>query len=146
MTDESTRAIPNDRASLDEASLSELVRQLADQTSKLARQEVELAKAELSQKGKRLGIGAGAFGGAGLFGLFAFGALTATFILLLATALDAWLAALIVTVVYAAIAGVMALLGKKQVDEATPAAPERAIASTKADVETIKNSAKEGRS
>lgn len=146
MTDGSTQTQANGRTSLDEASLSELVRQLSDQTSKLGRQEAELAKAELSQKGKRIGIGAGAFGGAGLFGLFAFGALTATFILLLATALDGWLAALIVTLVYAAIAGVLALTGKKQVDEATPPAPERAIASTKTDIETIKNSAKKGRS
>ena len=131
---------------LDEASIGELVGRLSEQTSLLARQEVELAKAELTQKGKRIGVGAGALGGAGLFGLFAFGALTATFILLLATALDAWLAALIVTAVYGAIAGVLALGGKKQIDEAGPPTPERAIASTKEDIDTVKSSAQEGRS
>ena len=146
MSEGSRQAPSGEHSELDQASLSELVRLLSDQTSTLARQEVALAKAELSEKGKRVGMGVGAFGGAGLFGLFAFGALTTTFILLLATALEGWLAALIVTVVYAAIAGILGLTGKKQVDEATPAAPERAIASAKSDVEAIKTSAKEGRS
>lgn len=129
----------------DERSLAELLKALSEQTSRLARQEAELARAELTAKGKRLGIGAGAFGAAGLFGLFAFAALTATLILALAEAMDAWLAALIVTVVYAAIAGILALAGKSKVDEATPPVPERAIASSKRDVETIKDRAKEGR-
>ena len=78
-----------------------MVKRLGDQTSELARQEVELAKAELAEKGRALGIGAGAFGAAGEVGLFAFGALTATVILALAEAMDAWLAALIVTVMVA---------------------------------------------
>ena len=129
----------------DERSLSELARDLSNQTTELVHKEVELAKAELAQKGKQIGIGAGAFGGAGVFGFYAFGALTATLILALAEAVDAWLAALIVTVVYAAIAGAMALFGKKRVDEGTPPTPERAIESTKRDVETAKRSAKEGR-
>src|SRR3954463_4069348 len=88
-----------------EASVAELVRQLSEQTSRLARQEVELAKAELAVKGKRAGIGAGMFGGAGLLGLYAVGALTAAAILALATAVASWLAALIVAAVLAAIAG-----------------------------------------
>jgi hypothetical protein len=66
-----------------EASLAELVKQLSEQTSRLARQEVELAKAELTLKGKRAGIGAGMFGGAAMFGFYAVGALTATAILAL---------------------------------------------------------------
>src|SRR5437762_13271901 len=85
-----------------EASIAELVKQLSEQTSRLARQEVELAKAELAVKGKRAGIGAGMFGGAGIFGFYALGALTATAILALATAVAAWLAALIVTAVLGA--------------------------------------------
>jgi len=129
-----------------ESSTAELVKQLADQTTALVRQEVELAKAELAEKGKRVGIGAGMFGGAGVLGLYALGALTATFILLLATLLDeAWLAALIVTVVYGAIAGVLALLGRNKVQEATPAAPERTVETVKEDVEWVKQSAKTGR-
>jgi Putative Actinobacterial Holin-X, holin superfamily III len=131
--------------SLDEQSLSELLSQLSDQSTTLARKEVELAKAEMAIKAKRLGIGAGAFGGAGLLALFAFGALTATLILALAIVLDAWLAALIVTVAYAAIAGVLALTGKQRVEAGTPPVPERAMESSKQDVETAKQSAKEGR-
>jgi hypothetical protein len=131
--------------SKDEQSLGQLVRQLSDQSSRLARMEVELAKAELAQKGKQLGIGAGAFGGAGLLGLFAFGALTAALILALAEAMDPWLAAAIVAVVYAAIAGVLALVGKRRVEEGTPPTPERAISSSKEDVEAVKRGAKEAR-
>jgi hypothetical protein len=130
---------------LDETSVSELVKRLSEQTSKLARQEVELAKAELTEKGKALGVGAGAFGAAGLLGLFAFGALTATLILALAEAMDGWLAALIVTVVYAAIAGALALFGKREVEEGTPPLPEQAIESAQADVERVKRGAREGR-
>lgn len=129
----------------DQQSLSELTRQLSEQTTTLARMEVELAKAELQEKGKQIGIGAGAFGGAGLFGFYAFGALTATLILALAEAVDPWLAALIVTVVYAAIAGVLALVGRGRVEKGTPPTPERAIESTKEDVDTAKRSAKEAR-
>ena len=129
-----------------ERSIAELVKDLSRQSSELAHKEVELAKAEMAIKAKRLGIGAGAFGAAGLIGLLAAGALTATFILALDTAMDSWLAALIVTVVYGAIAGVMALVGKKRVEAGTPPVPERAIESTKQDVEEAKRSAKEARS
>jgi uncharacterized membrane protein YqjE len=125
--------------------VSELVKQLSDQTTMLVRQEVELAKAELAEKGKKAGIGAGMFGGAGLFGVFAFGALTATLILALSEAVTAWLAALIVTVVYGAIAGVLALQGKNKVQEATPPVPERALDSTKEDVAWVKTRAKSAR-
>jgi hypothetical protein len=128
-----------------ERSIAELVKDLSRQSSELAHKEIELAKAEMAIKAKRLGIGAGAFGAAGLVGLFAAGALTATFILALDTAMDSWLAALIVTVVYAAIAGVMALMGKKRVEAGTPPVPERAIESTKQDLEEAKRSAKEAR-
>jgi len=127
-------------------SISELVRDLSEQSAELARKEVELAKTEMALKAKRIGIGAGAFGAAGLVGLFALGALTATFILALATALDGWLAALIVTAAYAAVAGVLALIGRARVRAGTPPVPEQAIESTKHDVEYAKRSAKEARS
>jgi hypothetical protein len=97
-------------------------------------------------KAKRLGIGAGAFGAAGLVGLFAVGALTASLILALATAMDAWLAALIVSAAYGVIAGIFALVGKGRVESGTPPVPQRAIDSTKQDVERVKRSAKEVRS
>jgi MFS family permease len=129
-----------------EKSLAELSKQLSEQASALASKEVELAKAEVAVKGKRLGLGAGMFGGAGLVAAYALGALTACFILALATALDGWLAALIVAAVYAAIAGVLALTGKREVERGTPPVPERAIESTKADVESTKAHVKAARS
>lgn len=132
-------------ASRDQQSLAELTKQLSEQTTALARKEVELAKAEMTLKAKRLGTGLGAFGAAGLIGMFALGALTATFILALANALDGWLAALVVTAVYAAIAGALALLGRSRVEAGTPPLPEHAINSAKQDVEHAKRSAKEAR-
>jgi len=129
----------------DDASLAELMKQLTDQASRLAQQEVELAKAEMTAKGKRMGVGAGAFSAAGLLALLGLGVLTATAILLLATAMTAWVAALIVAVVYLAVAGILALFGKKKVESATPPLPEKAVASVKRDVEETKARAKEGR-
>ena len=134
------------RRSESEESLGVLVRQLSDQSTRLARLEVELAKSELQEKGRQIGIGAGAFGGAGLFGLYALGALTAALILALTELVDPWFAAAIVTAAYAAIAGVLALIGRSRVEAGTPPAPERAIESAKLDVETAKRSAKEVRS
>ena len=124
---------------------ADLVRQLSDQTSRLIRQEMALARAELTVKGKQAGIGAGLFGGAGVFGLLALGALTATAIAALALAMDTWLAALIVTVVWAAVAGAMALLGKSRVQEALPPVPEDSVESVKEDVQWTKTKAQEGR-
>lgn len=119
--------------------VGELVKRLAAETNTLVHQEIELAKAELTQKGKLAGRGAAMFGGAGVVGLLALGALTACFVALLATAIDhVWLAALIVAVVYAAIAGVLALRGRDQVRAATPPAPEQTIESVKEDVEWAK--------
>jgi MFS family permease len=126
-------------------SIAELTKELTEQSTRLAQKEIELAKAELSAKGKKVGIGAGAFGGAAVLGLLALGALVATVILLLATAMTAWLAALIVTVVLAAIAGVLALTGKAKVQEATPPVPEQTVETVKADVAEAKTRAQEGR-
>jgi Putative Actinobacterial Holin-X, holin superfamily III len=125
--------------------MGDLLKTLSDQTTTLVRQEIELAKAEMAAKGKQVGIGAGAFGGAAVMALFAFGALTACFIIALGTAMAAWLAALIVAVVYAAVAGVLALVGRKRTQAGTPPVPERAITSTKEDVEWAKTSAKSAR-
>ena len=126
-------------------STAELLRQLSQQTGDLVRQEMELAKAELRVKGKAAGLGAGMFGGAGVVALYAVGALTACAILALAIAVDAWLAALIVGVGYAALAGILALTGKKKVEQATPPVPEQAIESTKEDIEWTKQRAQAAR-
>jgi uncharacterized membrane protein YqjE len=123
---------------LRDRSTGELFKRLSEQTSELVRKEVELAKAELTQKGKTAGKGAGMFGAAGLIGVTAFGALTACLIALLATAMETWLAALIVAVVYAAIAGVLALMGRRKVQEATPPVPEQTVETLKEDVEWAK--------
>ena len=125
--------------------MPELLKDLSEQTTTLVRQEIELAKAEMTVKGKEVGIGAGAFGGAALVGLYAVGALTAAIILALSTAVAGWLAALIVGVVYAAVAGVLALVGKKKTQAGAPPVPERAISSTKEDVEWAKTRAKSAR-
>ena len=125
--------------------IPELMKDLSDQTTTLVRQEIELAKAEMTAKGKQMGIGAGAFGGAALVGLYAVGALTAAAILALSTAVDGWLAALIVGLVYAAVAGVLALVGKSRTQAGAPPVPERAISSTKEDVEWAKTRAKSAR-
>ena len=123
----------------------ELMRDLTEQTTALVRKEIALAKVELAEKGKKAGVGAGMFGAAALFGAGAFAAVTACAILALATFLAGWLAALIVAVVYVAIAGVLAMRGKKQVKQATPPVPERAVDSTKEDLEWVKTRAKSGR-
>ena len=125
--------------------VGELLKELSNQTSSLVRQELELAKAEMAEKAKKGGLGAAMFGGAGLFGLLALGALTACLIAALATGMEVWLAALIITVVHAAIAGGLALLGRKKTQEATPPAPQQAIESTKEDVQWAKTQAKSAR-
>ena len=124
---------------------AELLRDLSQQVSRLVSQEVELAKAELTVKGKRAGIGAGMFGGAGLFGLFAFAALTAAIIAALDLATATWLAALIVAVVYGAVAGVLALTGRNKVREAMPPVPQDSVDSVKEDVQWTKRRAQQGR-
>jgi hypothetical protein len=128
-----------------DASASELVKQLSEQTSRLVQQEMELAKAELSEKGKQAGIGAGLFGGAGVFGLYALGSFTAAAIAALGLAMDTWLAALIVAVIWAAVAGVMALLGRTRMQKSAPPIPEQSVESVKEDVQWTKTSAQRGR-
>jgi uncharacterized membrane protein YqjE len=134
----------NDGPALKERSIGELLTQLSQETTTLVRQELELAKAELTEKGKEAGKGAGMFGGAGLLGLLAAGALTACIIAALDTAMPLWLAALIVAVVYGAIAGVLALQGRDRVKRATPPVPEQTIDSTKEDVAWAKTRARSG--
>jgi uncharacterized membrane protein YqjE len=134
-----------EQSDLRDRSTAELLKQLSDQTTTLVKQEVELAKAELGEKGKRAGIGAGMFGGAGVAALLALGALTACIIAALGEAMELWLAALIVAVVYGAIAGVLALQGRNKVQEATPPVPEQAQQSIKEDLEWAKTRARSGR-
>jgi uncharacterized membrane protein YqjE len=129
----------------DERPVAELIRELSDQTSTLVHHELELAKLELAEKGERAGIGAGMFGSAGLVGLYAVGALTAAVVLLLATTMAGWLAALVVAVAYGLIAGGLALAGRSQIEQATPPVPEQATESVKEDVRWAKAKAQQAR-
>ncbi|MFF5078892.1 phage holin family protein [Actinoplanes sp. NPDC000266] len=123
---------------LADQSTAELVQRASDQISRLVRDEIALAKAELAEKGKHAGIGIGLFAGGGVFALYGVGALIATLIIVFSLFLDLWLAALIVTVALFVAAGVMALIGKKQVSKAVPPEPIAAIESVKADVDQVK--------
>jgi uncharacterized membrane protein YqjE len=126
---------------LSDRPVGDLVQQLSQQTAALVRQEMRLAQAEMQEKGKRAGIGVGMFGGAGIVALYGVGVLIAMAILLIATAVEPWIAALIVGVVLLAVAGVLALLGRKQVDRATPPKPEDAMESVQRDVQHVKERA-----
>ncbi|WCB96153.1 hypothetical protein DSM104299_04909 [Baekduia alba] len=123
----------------------ELVKDLSTQVSTLVRQELELAKVELTAKGKQAGIGAGMLGGAGLFALYGVGAVVACAILALSTAVAGWLAALIVAVVLFAVAGVLALLGKSRAQRAVPPVPEQTVETVKEDVRYTKEHLAEAR-
>jgi uncharacterized membrane protein YqjE len=123
---------------LRDRSLGELLKQLSEQTTQLVHQELELAKAELTQKGKQAGMGAGMFGGAGAIGLAALGALTACFILALNAVMPAWLAALIVAVVYGIIAFVLVKQGQAKMKAAGPPVPAQTIETVKEDVQWAK--------
>jgi hypothetical protein len=128
-----------------EKSASELLKQFSEDATTLIRKEVELAKAELTEKGRQAGKGAGMFGGAGLFGVGAFGALTTFLILVLAEAMDAWVAALIVTVLWGGVAAVLAIQGKQKVEEAAPLQPEQTVDTVKEDVQWAKRQAASAR-
>jgi hypothetical protein len=130
---------------LRERPTGELVKELSAQVSTLMRQELELAKVELTAKGKEASVGAGMFGGAGLMALYAVGALTAAAILGLATVVDGWLAAIIVAVVWLAIAGVLALMGKRRAQRAVPPVPQQTVATVKEDVRFTKEHVQEAR-
>ena len=123
---------------LREESMGTLFKQLSDDLSTLIGQELRLAQAEMAEKGKKAGLGLGMFGVAGIVTFLALEALTACLIALLSTAMDVWIAALIVAVVYAAGAGVLALTGKKQVADATPPVPEQTTETLKEDVQWAK--------
>ena len=133
----STEAQPRNADSRDQ-SIAGLVKDLANETSTLVRQEIDLAKAEMTERGKRMGKGAGLLGAAALLGLLAAGALTAFLVALLDLTTTTWLAALVVTVALGAIAAALALSGRKQIREAAPPVPEQAIDSVKEDVQWAK--------
>src|SRR3978361_545168 len=120
------------------ASTGELIGQLSDQLTRLVRDEVRLAQAEVTQKAKKLGVGIGLFGGAGGVALLGVGALGTAAILALALVLPGWAAGLIVAVVLFLVAGGLALLGKKGVQQAAAPLPPDTLARVQADIDTVK--------
>ena len=130
---------------LREQSMGELFKQLSDDMSKLVRQELKLAQAELTEKGKQAGIGVGMFGAAAIVGMVALLTFTAFVVAALSTGMDVWLAALIVTVVYAIAAAGLALIAKQKLAQAAPPVPEQTVETVKEDVQWAKTQLPSGR-
>jgi hypothetical protein len=118
--------------------VGELVKDLSQELSRLVRDELRLAQAEMTRKGKQAGMGAGLLAGGGVIAWFGAGCLVACAVIGIATVLTAWLAALIVGAALLLVAAIAALLGKGRLSKAAPPVPEQAIGSVKADVETLK--------
>ena len=129
-------------ADLRERSIGELFGKLSSEMSTLIRQEMALARAEMTEKGKEAGKGAGLFGGAATVGLLGAGAITAGIILLLDLAIAAWLAAILVGLVYVGIAAFLGLKGRDSIQAATPPVPEQTVETVKEDVEWAKTRAR----
>jgi hypothetical protein len=136
--EDATRVRP---AKAQDSSTSELIKQMSEQVTRLVRDELRLAQLEMTRKGKRAGLGIGAFGGGGILALYGIGCLLAAAIIALATAVAAWLAALIIGAALLVIAAGAALFGKAQLGSASPPVPARTVDSIKADAEEIKESA-----
>ena len=135
---------PADQDTLRDQSIADLLKRLSTETTTLVKKELELAKAETSQKAKEAGTGAGLLGGAGVIGLLTAIAFTIFLIALLDTFMVTWLAALIVTLVYGAVAAFLALRGKKELQEAMPPKPEQTIETLKEDAEWAKTQTRSG--
>jgi uncharacterized membrane protein YqjE len=129
-------------AELRDQGVGDLVKELSSQVSTLVRQEVELAKAEVGEKGKKAGVGAGMFGGAGVAGLLMLGSLTAFLILVLHLAIPAWAAALIATALWGVVAGVLAVQGRSKLQEMGNPIPAQTIETVKEDIQWAKHPTK----
>ena len=135
----------NGQGELHDRPIGELLKELSNETTTLVRKELELAKAEMAEKGKQAGVGVGMFGGAGVGGFLGLAALTAAAIAALATGMATWVAALIVGVLWLAVAAGLGLTGKNKVQEAVPPVPEQSIENVKEDVQWAKTQAKSAR-
>ena len=122
----------------DQQSIGQLIGRLSEQSSRLVRAEIELAKAEVTSRAKEAGIGLGLLAGAAFFGFFAFAVLLATAIIALNGQMALWLAALLVAVVLLIVTAVLALLGIKRLQAGAPPTPERAVENVKLDVDAVK--------
>jgi uncharacterized membrane protein YqjE len=124
---------------LRERKVGELVKLLSSQVSTLVRQEVELAKVEMAEKGKEAGVGAGMFAGAAVAGLLMLGSLTAFVVIVLALALPSWASALIVTALWGAAAAALALMGRTRMRRIGAPVPEQTVETVKEDVQWLKD-------
>jgi hypothetical protein len=131
-----------ERADLGDESVSELVQRASRQTAELIRQEIRLAQVELKDKGQRIGLGAGLVGAGALVAFYGGAALVAAAVLGVATALEPWLAALVVGATLAGVGGILALVGRRKASEALPPTPEEAMTSVHDDLEHIKEQAR----
>jgi hypothetical protein len=134
-----------DTAQRDEHSTVELVRIASDQITRLVRGEIQLAKSELVDKGKRAGVGAGLLAGAGVFAFFGAGVAIATVVLALDLVLPAWAAALIVTGALFLLAGLLALVGRSSLQRSLPPVPTMTVASVRADLDAAKHAVSDRR-
>ena len=125
-------------ATASEQSTAQLVTQLSEQVSRLVRDELQLTRVEMAQKGKQAGAGAGLLGGAGVVALYGLACLVACVIIAISGAIAAWLAALIVGAALLAAAGITAMLGRSRLRRATPPVPKQALSSVQTDVQEIK--------
>jgi Flp pilus assembly protein TadB len=123
-------------------SVGELIKEASEQVSVLVRQEIRLAVAEVKDKGRHAGLGAGLLGAAGVITLYGAAALVAAMVAAWALVLPAWTAALIIAVVLLAVAAVLGLTGRKKIARAMPPLPEQAIDSTRQDMTEIRESAR----
>jgi membrane protein len=120
-----------------EKSTAELVHDLTEQFSHLARTEVHLAVREVQEKAKHAGIGAASIGAAGVLAGYGLAVVLAGVVLLIALVLPAWVAAMIVGVVLLLTAGVAALVARKQFRQSAPM-PSEAVENTKEDIQVVK--------
>jgi hypothetical protein len=128
-----------------ELSTAELVQRVSEQATRLVHDEIALARAELADKARHAGVGIGLFGGGAVLIVYAVGALVATAALALALVLPGWLAALIVAVALLLLAGLLALIGRREVQRATPPAPRDAVSNVRADVAAVTAAVRERR-
>ena len=133
----STIQLGNDQ----EHSSGNLVKMMSEQVSVLIRDEMKLARLEMTSKGKQAALGAGMFGASGVVAIYGVGCLLACAIIAISGVVAAWLAALIVGAALLAAAGCAALLGRRRLQKAAPPVPEQAVADVKADIEEIKERA-----
>jgi len=126
-----------EKETLSEKSTADLVRRASEQLSHLVRDEIVLARTELTEKGKRAGLGAGMFGAAAVVALFGVAALLTGAILGIALVLPAWAAALIIGGGLMLLAGLVAAVGRASLKRAMPAGPSQTIESVRADVSAL---------